>query len=249
VDQAAHGVRVDAVVAHVFPSVTRSSAIHRGVSRGQRLPLASKKCAALTPAPYTGGSIQQSWVCLRRKHTGAGRGRHVITCPQHRVPHPSGQGQEQLFQFCLGELWLLATFTRGVAVPHAARHDLEPGPVQGAGDRGQLLENGGAVLSFLDHRDDTGELPLSALEPREGIAHHFRLHLTPFEACPHHTPGCIPFAGNVPHTTAWGPTHVQGSTRFERKPSEKPLGCHTLYAGATGDNRRPPNARSPAVAH
>src|SRR5699024_9273824 len=133
---------------------------------------------------------------------------------------------------------LLATFTRGVAVPHAARDDLEPGPVQGAGDRGQLLENGGAVLSFLDHRDDTGELPLSALEPREGIAHHFRLHLTPFEAYSHHTPGCIPFASIADHTTRWRPTHAQGSTRFGRKPSGKLPG---VPSRARRDDRQQPS--------
>src|ERR1019366_6444932 len=83
-------------------------------------------------------------------------------------PSVSGEGEEHLLHLLLGH--------RGVAVPgsealaHAARHDLETGPVQRARHRGELGDHIGAVAPGLDHGDDPGQLALGAAEPVEHLA-------------------------------------------------------------------------------
>src|SRR5258708_11762799 len=65
------------------------------------------------------------------------------------TPGPlSGQAQEQLLHLLLGHPGLVAG---GQALPHPARHDLESGPVQRPGHRGQLRHDVLSVTSGLDH--------------------------------------------------------------------------------------------------
>src|SRR5215469_8872656 len=74
----------------------------------------------------------------------------------------SDEGAEQLLHLLLGQ--------RGIgvaaqALPHLARHDLEPGPVKRPAHRGKLRDHLGAVPPVLDHRDDPGQLAMGAAKP------------------------------------------------------------------------------------
>src|SRR5215470_13648396 len=76
----------------------------------------------------------------------------------------SGEGEEQLLHLLLGQRGIGVA---GQALPHPARHDLEPGPVKRPAHRCKLRDHLGAVPPVLDHRNDPGQLAMGAAEPVE----------------------------------------------------------------------------------
>jgi hypothetical protein len=88
---------------------------------------------------------------------------------RHAAPpaaHRSGEGEEELFQLRLGHRRGLPVGL-GQALAHPTRDDLETGPVERAGDGGELGDDVLAVASGFDHGDDAGELALGAAQPVE----------------------------------------------------------------------------------
>src|SRR5215469_12785307 len=92
-----------------------------------------------------------------------------------RGPGPvSGQGEEKLLQLLLG---YRGTILTRKALPHPAGHDLEAGPVERPGHRGELGDHVLAVPPVLDHRDDPGQLALGTAEPVEHRASSLLIEL------------------------------------------------------------------------
>src|SRR6266545_1937211 len=81
----------------------------------------------------------------------------------------SGQGEEHLLHLLLGHR-RFPVLAGGEALPHAAGHDLEAGPVQRPGRRRELGDHIGAVPPGLDHGNDPGQLALGAAQPVEHLA-------------------------------------------------------------------------------
>ena len=63
------------------------------------------------------------------------------------------------------------------ALLEAGRDDLEAGPVEGPGGRGQLGDHLGAVAALFDHLDDAADLALGAAEPLDYVRHRLAVHV------------------------------------------------------------------------
>src|SRR5215470_20031567 len=87
-----------------------------------------------------GASIRPGGRLARRERRGASSESEQERQASRR--RGSGEGEEQLLHLLLGQRGIGVA---GQALPHPARHDLEPGPVKGAGYRGKLRDHLGAV--------------------------------------------------------------------------------------------------------
>src|SRR5215469_15827449 len=105
--------------------------------------------------------------------TTAARTARAAGSPGH-APR-SGEREEEPFQ--LGAVGLGGAIAVGGALLQAGGDDLEAGPVQGAGRRGELGHHVGAVAAFIDHPDDPADLALGPAKPLDHARHRLAVHI------------------------------------------------------------------------
>ena len=154
-----------------------------------------------------------------------------------------------IFSICSSVIGGVAVLA-GQALPHTAGHDLEPGPVQGAGHRRELGHHLGAVPPGLDHGDDPGQLALRAAEPVEHLAHGVDrqfLSCLPGGSAQNTLQGiCGKSRRRRPRRPAGGnPAESRGLRRAPSRPDHRPAGPACANSSSTVARRPEAATRRP----